>query len=258
MFKIFRKTRKDLLGEGKTTRYFKYAIGEIVLVVIGILIALQINNQNDLRKERNKEVHYLSNIKNDLKINIVEMNKFIDARSNSIQAATRVLEHFEGKPITDTAAFNAEGFTVYDWQRFYQSNNTFQELVNSGNLGLISNDEIKNLLLDIEAQYTKIKSEEDHYRFDTETNLYEPLYALMDINTMIKSVEYYASKGQTGEETILPDDFFTQYLNNKNIKNGFTLTVYEYNVMNNQMAEMVKMSDQLILAIDNEINADTQ
>jgi len=46
MIKFFRKIRQNLLSEGKTGKYFKYAIGEIVLVVIGILIALQINNWN--------------------------------------------------------------------------------------------------------------------------------------------------------------------------------------------------------------------
>ena len=51
MIKFFRKIRQNLLSEGKTGKYFKYAIGEIVLVVIGILIALQINNWNEGRKQ---------------------------------------------------------------------------------------------------------------------------------------------------------------------------------------------------------------
>ena len=52
MIKFFRRIRQNLLNEGKTTKYFKYAIGEIVLVVLGILIALSINNWNDARKDR--------------------------------------------------------------------------------------------------------------------------------------------------------------------------------------------------------------
>ena len=55
MIKFFRNIRKNLLSEGKTSKYLKYAIGEIVLVVIGILIALQINNWNENRKTRVKE-----------------------------------------------------------------------------------------------------------------------------------------------------------------------------------------------------------
>jgi hypothetical protein len=54
MIKLFRNIRKNLLNEGKTTKYLKYAIGEIVLVVIGILIALSINNWNSNRIKHQK------------------------------------------------------------------------------------------------------------------------------------------------------------------------------------------------------------
>ena len=63
MIKFFRHIRKPLLNEGKTSKYFKYAIGEIVLVVIGILIALQINNFNEQRKDREKEQIVLKQLK---------------------------------------------------------------------------------------------------------------------------------------------------------------------------------------------------
>jgi len=53
MIKFFRKIRQNLLLEGRTSKYFKYAVGEIILVVIGILIALSINNWNEIRKNQN-------------------------------------------------------------------------------------------------------------------------------------------------------------------------------------------------------------
>ena len=55
MIRFFRKIRQNLLSEGKTVKYLKYAIGEIVLVVIGILIALSINNWNEQKKSRDRE-----------------------------------------------------------------------------------------------------------------------------------------------------------------------------------------------------------
>ncbi len=79
MLKFFRKIRQNLLSEGKTTKYFKYAIGEIVLVVIGILIALQINNWNEERKEKESlnAIYNLliSDLESDLK-NIPEILKY--------------------------------------------------------------------------------------------------------------------------------------------------------------------------------------
>jgi hypothetical protein len=67
MIKFFRKIRQNMLMENKTRKYFKYAIGEIVLVVIGILIALQINNWNESRKQSITEKEFITSLKNDLK-----------------------------------------------------------------------------------------------------------------------------------------------------------------------------------------------
>jgi hypothetical protein len=67
MIKFFRKIRQKLLQEGKTSQYLKYAVGEIFLVVIGILIALSINNWNDARKQRILEKEFIEGVKNDLK-----------------------------------------------------------------------------------------------------------------------------------------------------------------------------------------------
>ncbi len=63
MIKFFRKIRRNLLSDGKTGKYLKYAIGEIILVVIGILIALQINNWNNTIKQGKLERKYLTELK---------------------------------------------------------------------------------------------------------------------------------------------------------------------------------------------------
>ncbi len=63
-----------MLSEGKTGTYLKYAIGEIILVVIGILIALQINNSNTQRIDKTREIKYLKNIKIDLKKDILNLD----------------------------------------------------------------------------------------------------------------------------------------------------------------------------------------
>ncbi len=80
MIKFFRHIRKNLLMENKTSKYFKYAIGEIVLVVIGILIALQINNWNEQRKQNTAEKEFIQGIKNDL----IQDKQFINMVLNRI------------------------------------------------------------------------------------------------------------------------------------------------------------------------------
>jgi len=75
MIKFFRKIRQNLLMENKTGKYFKYAIGEIILVVIGILIALQINNWNELRKEKETVKSSLEAMKSNINDNITDLKK---------------------------------------------------------------------------------------------------------------------------------------------------------------------------------------
>lgn len=77
MIKFFRNIRKKLLGEGKTNNYLKYAIGEIILVVIGILIALQINNWNQNRIENNRARTLLKNMVQDLATDTLMLNQSI-------------------------------------------------------------------------------------------------------------------------------------------------------------------------------------
>ena len=99
MPRIFNTIRQRLLKENRFTRYLVYAIGEIVLVVIGILIALQINNGNDLRKARGREVKYLENIKTDLLANQEKVKDFIAVRTGCIEATERVIAKIDGDSI---------------------------------------------------------------------------------------------------------------------------------------------------------------
>ena len=73
MIKFFRKIRQNLIMENKTSKYFKYAIGDIVLVVIGILIALSINNWNEERKVQNRLLNIYSLIYNDFENDKLEL-----------------------------------------------------------------------------------------------------------------------------------------------------------------------------------------
>lgn len=245
-----------MMTENKFSKYLLYALGEIVLVVIGILVALYINNMNDQRKDRVRELSYLENIKADLKLNIVEMDKFLAVRNKNIQSAAKILEHFDGKPINDYTAFNQLGVGIYNWQKFYMSNNTFQELVNSGNLAAISNVGIKNQLLDIDGLYIKMKSEEDHYRFDTEKLIYEPLYEMMDLNPLVQNYTFQASNGQSGKDVVLTPEYFNAYFKSTKLKNGFVMTILELETMNEQMQALKAQSEALIVSIDEEMKAD--
>lgn len=146
MIKFFRRIRYNLTETGKTTKYFKYAIGEIILVVIGILIALQINNWNEYRKERLKEQTYLTRLKEDLISDkkVIELNKAF--YQDVFMAGSLVLSQAEGDIIASkwdilTAYFHASQI----WPMLMQSS-TYEELKSSGELSLIRNITLRNRL----------------------------------------------------------------------------------------------------------------
>lgn len=92
MIKFFRKIRQNLLKENKTSKYFKYAIGEIVLVVIGILIALQINNWNENRKAKENEIVLLSKLQEENILNINSIEDHFEFR----QGIPNAMDNFVG------------------------------------------------------------------------------------------------------------------------------------------------------------------
>ena len=130
---------------GKTGKYFKYAIGEIVLVVIGILIALQINNWNQSRLEKQTEKQILKDLKVEFDANFSDLKRVI--RQHKI-----VFNEFsEIQRITNTNTYNGEildslVFSTTKWFSFTQRPGASENLINSGNLSIISNKTLRDLL----------------------------------------------------------------------------------------------------------------
>ena len=96
MIKFFRKIRQNLLLENKTGKYFKYAIGEIILVVIGILIALNINNWNESRKLEDSKLHLMQALKNELVRNKGGLEHYVNELNKSNSNFNKVLLYSVG------------------------------------------------------------------------------------------------------------------------------------------------------------------
>ncbi|APG59860.1 DUF6090 family protein [Christiangramia salexigens] len=219
MIKFFRKIRQQLLAENKFSKYLLYAIGEIILVVIGILIALQINNSNELNKQRAKEVRFLKNLKSDLIFEETELERYTKIRESIVNSAQIALEHFNGKPVENIQMFNYHTFNVGIWQEFQRNNNTFLELINSGNLTIISNDSVKNGL-NLDLIYKTIISNREHLRNDLEQYFYNPWFETVDLDPLAQSFVFYANNGEFDENIELSRQELDRLLNNKVFKNG--------------------------------------
>ena len=158
MIKFFRKIRQNLLSEGKTGKYFKYAIGEIVLVVIGILIALGINNWNENRKTEEKVKQFLISLKSELKNDLTEITSVTEAQIERSNRITHAIELSKNP--------NVETLILIDSIKYYDPGNNFtffptvgsyNAANNAGLIDNINNEELKlNILNLYEHLYPRI------------------------------------------------------------------------------------------------------
>ena len=150
MIKFFRNIRHNLLKEGNTKNYLKYAIGEIFLVVIGILIALQINNWNETRKAKIKSVEYHKRLTEDLDRTIKTSENLNETAYNLLKAIKQTVELLNSKklPTTEEQAIIDYAFIWVSRFNFqFSEMSTFDEMKSNGELSLIYNLETRNKLV---------------------------------------------------------------------------------------------------------------
>lgn len=156
MIKFFRKIRQKLLSENKFSKYLLYAIGEIVLVVIGILIALQINNWNESRKQEVEQIKLLQNFKNSIVSDIESFDHYIEEYGTIHNSINIIQNHLnDDLPFSASLNFHFLNSTAYWAQRIDQG--VFSTL-SSTDLSIISNDSLKK---EIVSYYTFAKTNFD-------------------------------------------------------------------------------------------------
>ncbi len=145
MIKFFRKIRYDLMESKKIRRYLKYSIGEIVLVVIGILIALQVNNWNEERKDAVREMEYLENLRSEMRRNRNQIIFQIEIHKRQLANGRYILSVMDGNITPDSSLQLALALQEVPW--FTPVNITrdvWTELIATGNIGLLREGKIKD------------------------------------------------------------------------------------------------------------------
>jgi len=133
--------------ENKTGKYFKYAIGEIVLVVIGILLALSINNWNEDRKDKILEQNYLLKIHEEFKSNKEQFDHIISMHRQSYKSGNWIIENYNKPDINiDTLR---KHLLVFRFSYTYNpSKSSIDAIINSGKLGIIRDNELSSKLIE--------------------------------------------------------------------------------------------------------------
>ena len=148
MIKFFRKIRYDLMEKNKTGKYLKYAIGEIILVVIGILIALQINNWNENEKLETKTQDYYVQLLDDLSNDIVSAENTIKEFSNHQKEYNKYTDSYDIEGLTPIKAYEQISKLTLISTPLTFNTNTIESLQNSGDVGLIPSH-IRNKLMNL-------------------------------------------------------------------------------------------------------------
>ncbi|WP_282124217.1 DUF6090 family protein [Algibacter mikhailovii] len=164
MIKFFRKIRQNLMLENRTGKYFKYAIGEIILVVIGILIAIQLNDLNENRKEHKKELSFIKKLQEDINFDIQHLTKQDSILAGYISNQEKIPELLlNATSVKDIA--NIESVMRYSWNNIEIKRKTYNEMLNTSGIYIIKN---KELLIHLNEHYALIEKYQQFMREITE------------------------------------------------------------------------------------------
>ena len=151
MIKFFRKIRQRLLTENKFSKYLLYAVGEILLVVIGILIALQINNWNENKKIESKRQDYYLQLLDDLNKDKVDSKQTIKKFDNYLKELEVYTNTFYTEELTPIQVYDEISKLPVLSTLLTYNTSTIESLHNSGDIGLIPS-KIRNRLIDLKRQ----------------------------------------------------------------------------------------------------------
>ena len=214
MIKLFRNIRQNLLAEGKTSRYLKYAIGEIILVVIGILIALQINTWNENRKQKITELAFARNLVKDLNEDTRALDSAIEFNNLKLSSLDSLLK-YAGTDINaiknQNQLYHLVRSSIFNVNIFQNQNRTLLKL------STLNSEIIRNSVADSIALF-----QQDIIEIEKISGAYMTL--ILDANTLshklfkmyyFRNENYFVNGKFTGkpfppirEDLALQDEFF--------------------------------------------------
>ena len=240
MIKFFRKIRQKLLSENKFSKYLIYAIGEIVLVVIGILIALGINNWNNEQKDKQAELKYLNQIRKSLKENDLILKERIETDKRLLKFGDQLYSHIKTqKEINDTIKHI---FVVLLNDQMVSFNMAaFENLKNDG-LSFISNDDLKFEIINI---------------YDKELKYIQNIFANQFENYLSGVMNPFFSEsfefGSNEKNIIVEPNNYQDLLNNKKTTNIISMvnTMRSFAISN--YSDTQKKINEILIKLEKEI-----
>ena len=245
MLAFFRRIRKSLLGSGQVQKYLFYSIGEIALVVIGILIALQINNWNENQKLRQYEIEILGEIRIGLLETKTEVTQAIEDDLRWRACNYKILSFLDERKDYDPSLDQC--FGCYYWSSTAQfTTSAYDELKIKG-LELISNPQLrKELTILFDSKFDVVKSEVEVWDSELLNSTIYPLHTQL-------FRKYFPKSWSVFEDEFAKPVNYENLFNNEPFKNLLSeiISLRNYSITVNQALE--GDIQHLITSIDNEL-----
>lgn len=243
MIKLFRKIRHNSLSGGKTRKYLKYALGEIILVVIGILIALQINNWNANRIKTKEEISLLKELNNAISKDIRELNVLYRHGKEDLVSASILINWLDNKEgaYHDSLSHHFLILSRTGLTKIFRPQNSTFKMLESRGIDLISNAKLKNKILDLyNIEYTHLNFLYDNYR----KNIHD--YGRPIARTEFKVI------GKLADIKMLPNDYLELKANTE-LYNILKVLELSSHAINNNIKGLLEYCQRILIAIENEI-----
>lgn len=261
MIHLFRNIRKSLLSEGKTRNYFKYAVGEILLVVVGILIALSINNWNTEVQNSKQEKYILKQLKHEYLTNLLQLKEKIGLRDEMIKSSFKLLNYYEkGIKYEEINDFDKNLARTAIAPTYDPASGVTNELINSGKLYLLKNEELR-IKLTTWSGYLLDLSEEETILLNFTTNRYAKFiidnYQIKNVlkESFKDSVFVNRYKLTNSNLSIITDKKGSpdKILSNPDFEDHVLLIVYYCDYINDQSRGIQKKMENILKLIDQEL-----
>ena len=259
MIKFFRKIRQNLLSEGKTGKYFKYAFGEIILVVIGILIALQINNWNQTRINRTIEIETLENLRQDLGSALTQLDIKIEQNYSNRTSDSIALTIIHRNTVVPKDSIIKLLLSHIFTPTFDPELGTLTEILSTGKMEIIRSEPLRNHISSWN-KYMDELDEVDNRLIYLDDNIKTPLYSKYlpyrnSLNYVINPNTNDVLKIGFGESNFQTDiESFIYNLEVENMLSNYYLygTVQEIrlNDVKNKMTDMIALIDKELKTVN--------
>ena len=251
MINFFRNIRQNKLSEGKSMGYIKYAVGEVLLVVIGILIALQIDNWNKESNGRIVEQSILNNLKEDFIKNQQEIEVLIFANIKYHRNLNELIEILKLAPndanvnINDTLAIAAIAAPTY-----IPTTSTIEVIISTGNIDLIKNEQLKVLISRFQREVADLSEDEKDVRILANMQICPLLGQTSDLANVYQNA--YAYTIDRSNKISLSS---TLLVLNSNLLTSLIAQRFYYNKMIlNELNDISEMQKEILQLINSEIN----